>query len=398
MTPPAEALSAEGMAEDDIDEAAAATPGAAPKKKKKKKHRRPAAGASPGELTPPENAEATRIILHEIAESGLVSRRLRTVQEIAAAPKTGVWLDIIGLADTELIAAAAALFGLHPLALADMINAHQRPKTEAYDSFVLMNLRACAGGMPFETEQISIVFGAGFSISVQETGDDSDRFAPVRARIKAAPQRFRDRGPGYLAYALVDAAIDGFFPTLERYETAAEALEARAIAEEDGDLVGEIHRFKREVMELRRVLVPQRDAIQALLRDDAPELTADVRTYLRDCADHAAQQLDTVEILRETAAGLMDLHLSTASQRMNEVMKVLTIISTVFLPATFITGLYGMNFDTASPWNLPELEWRFGYLWAWGLIVGASTLLFLLFNAYGWIRLPRRLRLGRRKG
>lgn len=191
-------------------------------------------------------------------------------------------------------------------------------------------------------------------------------------------------------YALIDAAIDAFFPILERYGDLADTLEARVIEAPDRALVGRIHLLKRDLLEVRRALWPQREAIAALLHEEAPGIAADLRPFLRDCVDHCYQVIDMVEVQREIAAGLLDLHMSSVANRMNEVMKVLTIISTFFMPMTFLAGVWGMNFDRASPWNLPELGWRFGYPGALALMALSGAMLVAGFWRIGWIRFPGR--------
>jgi magnesium transporter len=184
--------------------------------------------------------------------------------------------------------------------------------------------------------------------------------------------------------------VDAFFPILERYGDLAEALEARVIAAPDPGLVAEIHLLKRELLDVRRALWPQREAINALLHEGEAMIPPEVRPYLRDCADHCFQLMDMVEVDREIAQGLIDLHLSSVSNRMNAVMKVLTIISTFFMPMTFMAGLWGMNFDRASPWNMPELGWTYGYPVALGAMALSGAALVAVFWRIGWIRFPRR--------
>jgi magnesium transporter len=200
----------------------------------------------------------------------------------------------------------------------------------------------------------------------------------------------RDSGAGYLAYAILDAVIDHYFPVLEAYGERLESLEDRIVAEPDRAVVAEIHEVKRELLHLRRAIWPQREALNSLVRDEIPHISEETRLYFRDCYDHAVRIIDLVETYREVCSDLMDLYLSSISNRMNEIMKVLTVISTLFIPLTFIVGVYGMNFNTAFPWNMPELNWRYGYpaCLALMLIIAIGQLIF--FYRKGWIGSQRR--------
>ena len=207
----------------------------------------------------------------------------------------------------------------------------------------------------------------------------------VRRRLSSGKGRIRS-GSGYLFYALMDAVIDAFFPALEQYGDAAEDLEEQILdVPQNRSTVREIHRIKRDLIGFRHAIWPLREAIGTMLRDDTPLIDESLLPFFRDCADHAFQLLDMVEVYREVAQGLVDLQLSSLSNRMNEIMKVLTMISTVFIPMTFIAGVYGMNFNTESPWNLPELGWHFGYPYALALMAGSAIAVLMIFRRKGWI-------------
>jgi magnesium transporter len=208
----------------------------------------------------------------------------------------------------------------------------------------------------------------------------------VRERLRRAGSGLRERGVDYLAYALIDALVDSYFPILESYGEMIEVLEEQVIARPEPARVARIHRLRRELLEIRRALWPQREVLSALLREDTPCIAPGTRVFLRDCADHTAQLLDMVEIHREVTSGLLDLHLSSLSTRMNEIMQVLTIIATIFIPLGFIAGVWGMNFDPgASPFNMPELEWRFGYPFALGLMLAVALGMLAYFWRKGWL-------------
>ena len=234
------------------------------------------------------------------------------------------------------------------LVLEDVVNVPQRPKVEEYDEQLLLIARMIMpkkSGKGFISEQVSFILGRHYLLTVQEE-PANDSFDPVRERIRNNKGCIRRAESDYLMYALLDSVIDGFFPVLEDYGEAIEDLEDEVVANPTRQTLEKIHKLKRELLMLRRAIWPQRDAINALIRDGSDLISDDVRVYLRDCYDHAVQVLDMVETYRELASSLMDVYLSSVSNRMNEVMKLLTVISTIFIPLTFIVGVYGMNFDT----------------------------------------------------
>ena len=347
---------------------------------------RPAVGREPGALRADPSALQTAHDLFLYDKTDLEERGIASPASLPELSGRTLWLNTCGLADTGAIAEIGARFGIHQLAVADIVHTHQRPKTEVYGDTVFVVLHAPISGPSFATEQISFLFGPDYLLTFQEHPGDS--FEPVRERLRKGGARIRGGGPAYLAYALIDALIDSYFPILERYGDITETLEERIIETSDRHLVADVHILKRELLDLRRAIWPQREAINALLHEDVPGIDREVATYLRDCADHSFQLLDMVEIYREVAQGLVDLHLSSLSTKMNEVMKVLTVIATIFIPMTFIAGLYGMNFDRGSPWNLPELGWRFGYLFALALMALSSGTIIAIFWRKSWINLP----------
>lgn len=296
----------------------------------------------------------------------------------------GLWIDVRGLADTKFIAEIGEAFGLHPLVIEDVANIAQRPKAEVHDDdYIVIVLREPCGGPPFDSEQVAIVIGPDFVLTFQERA--SDIFDPVRKRLIEGSRPMRELGAPYLGYALIDSIVDSYFPILEGYGELSETLEQTVIEEPDPGRITEIHLLKRELQAMRRALWSQREAIATLQRADTKLIPDALKIYLRDCSDHSFQLLDMVEVYREISQGLVDLHLSAISNRMNEIMKVLTIISMIFLPMSFLTGLYGMNFVTTSPYNLPELKWKFGYFWALGLMLTSAGGMLYYFWRKGWI-------------
>ncbi len=347
----------------------------------RKRAARGAVGAPPSALHVPEQASQTAVQLLRYSSAGITSYKADDPGFWDESDELR-WIDISGLSDAEQIAKIGQKLELHPLTIADLFHTGQRPKTEIAPKYIQIVLKMPVGGPPFEADQLTLILGQNFVLSIRE--HERDCLAPVRARLDDGSGRIRSSS-AYLTYALIDTVIDTYFPLLESYGDVTEELEERILTKPQTGSVRVIHLLKRELLELRRALWPQREAVNALLRDDVPFFDDTLTTYLRDCSDHSFQLMDMVEVYREVSQGLVDLHLSSLSNRMNEVMKVLTIIATLFIPMTFIAGVYGMNFDRASPWNLPELSWRFGYLYALGLMATSSAIMLFIFWKLGWI-------------
>jgi len=317
---------------------------------------------------------------------GLVEKRGVGFDEIEAHldGRSTVWINVDGHGDADLLRRLGERFDLHRLVMEDVVNIDQRAKVEAYEDHLFIVMRMIRSGAA-ESEQISMVLTPQVLITFQER--EGDCFDPVRERIRHGRGRIRTAGTDYLAYALIDAVIDAYFPVLESFGDRLEALEADIFKNPEPETMHEIHRIKRELLGLRRAVWPLRDAVNSLVRDDHHTLIADeTRTYLRDCYDHVIRAIDMVENYRELASSQMDLYLSSLGQRTNDIMKVLTIFAAIFIPLSFIAGLYGMNFDTdASPWNLPELSWAFGYPAVLGVMALVAGGLLFYFWRKGWI-------------
>ncbi len=286
------------------------------------------------------------------------------------------------MGDAETFKEIGDQFGLHPLALEDAVNLRQRAKTEDYDdhAYIVLQMPPEKDEAPFE--QVSVFLGADFVITVQEKPGDC--LEAVRHRISNAHGRIRRSGADHLAYTVIDAVIDRYFPLIEQINTRLETLEEQVIRSPDDETVTEIHAIRHELQALRRVLSATREAIGLLARGEYVSVSEETRVFLRDCQDHTAQLLDAIEACRELSANLMDLHLSGVSNRMNEVMKVLTLIATIFIPLSFIAGVYGMNFDrSSSPWNMPELGWSLGYPFALGLMLATAVSFLIFFRRTG---------------
>jgi magnesium transporter len=349
------------------------------------RRRRTPPGSPPGTLVADAAAPRPRLRVIAYGPDRFEETEPRNVEALAGVvghwPVT--WVDVQGLGDVETVRALGDRFDLHGLALEDVINVHQRPKVELYENHVFIVTRMVGGpatdGGGADTEQVAMFLGADFLLTFQERSGDC--FEPVRERLRHAGGRIRAARADYLAYTLIDAVIDGYFPVLEGYGERVERLEDAVTARPDAALVAQIHALKRDLLTLRRAIWPQREMVNALIRDESSLVAEPTRLYLRDCYDHAIQLMDMIETYREIASGLVDLHLSSFSARLNE-----TIIATIFIPLSFITGLYGMNFDpSASRWNMPELGWRYGYPFALGLMGVVAIGLLVYFRRKGWI-------------
>lgn len=299
------------------------------------------------------------------------------------------WVDIGGLGDEQTWQQLKRVFNLHPLALEDIIHVPQRPKMEEFEDQIVIIARMVSlreDGRSLLTEQISLVVGKHYLLTVQEE-PYYDCLQFVRERLQSNRSPIRKAGVDYLVYALLDAIIDGFFPILEMYGELIEDLEAEVVTAPTARTLERIYQIKRELLEIRRAIWPQRDAINALIRDSSDLINHDVRIYLRDCYDHAVQVLDIVETYRELASSMTDVYLSSISNRMNEVMKTLTIISSIFIPLTFIAGIYGMNFNPeASPFNMPELNSYWGYVATLAVMVIIAIGMIIFFWRRGWFK------------
>jgi magnesium transporter len=290
------------------------------------------------------------------------------------------WIDIEGLGNLDVLREIGRLLDLHPLALADIVNVPQRPKVELYGDRLLF-----IGQMVFpnlsgqiEFEQVSIVLGPGWVVSFQEK--PGDVFDPVRARIRSPQMRVRKMQADFLAYALVDAIVDGYFVVIEKIGDELDALEDEVMEHPSHETLEHIHAVRRLLLQLHRIQWRQRDAVATLWRDESFPICEAVRVFLRDAHDHAFVVLDSIETYRDLSVSLMDVYLSSASNRLNEVMKTLTLVATVFIPLTFIVGVYGMNFDA-----MPELHWRWGYPAIWAGMIAIAAGILMWFRRRGWL-------------
>ncbi len=295
------------------------------------------------------------------------------------------WINVDGLGDANTLRQLGDVFGIHSLSLEDIAHVHQRAKVEQYDDHLFIVARMVHADGGAATEQVSLLVGSNFVLSFQERAGDC--LGPIRDRIRKQGTRIRATGPDFLAYAIVDAIIDGYFPLLEQYSERIEEVESQLL---DGgsaqSSAAAIHKIRGDLYGIRKAVWPHREAINSLLRDSVDLITEDTRVHLRDCYDHAVQIIDITETYREMCSDLRDLHFTQISTRQNEIMKVLTITATLFIPLSFIAGLYGMNFDTQkSPWNMPELSWAYGYPFALSLMATIAGGMLVFFWWRGWI-------------
>jgi magnesium transporter len=344
-------------------------------------------GTSPGTLRAPEVRRVDEITI-QVMDYGpdyLVEKELGSIDEVLAYRDTpaNTWINVNGIHDVELLRKLGEYFGFHPLALEDVINTGQRPKVDNYEDHQFIVVKELRWEQALTMEQVSIFLGRKFVITLQET--QGDPFGPVRDRIRTGKGRIRKMGPDYLAYALIDAVVDEFFPILEKFGELIEDLESEMGDVPNQDTLSRIHQIKRDLLVLRRAAWPEREVINCLQRDESRLIRKETKVFLRDCYDHTVQIMDIIENYRDLAASLVEVYLSSISNRMNEVIKMLTLVTSVFIPLTFIVGVYGMNFNKeASPWNMPELNWYWGYPAILAAMLVLAVAMLIYFRRKGW--------------
>lgn len=346
-------------------------------------------GTAPGTLiSRPGKAQGISIDLIDYTESGVEKHRLDSAEECRdfLDRDSRTWIQVNGEVDPDTLRNLGTVFNIHDLALEDILNTGQRPKVELYDDqiFVILEMPVY-DGEHLELVQISLFMGSNYLICFCPLSEDP--FEPVRKRMcLPSNRRFASRGIDYLLYALTDLVIDAGFPVLEQFGDQLELLEAELLAQPDQQTLGSIHRLKRELLLLRRVLWPQREVVTTLMRGEDELLHPDTLMYFRDCHDHTVQIIELLESFRDMATSMLDIYLSSISQRTNETMRVLTIIATIFIPLTFIAGIYGMNFNNpASPWAMPELSWYYGYPMVWVIMGVVTAGLVWFFKRRNWM-------------
>lgn len=347
------------------------------------------AGSMPGTLVVNEDLPPPVLWRHVYGPEGYESEEV-SAKGVAEAlmPQQGktVWVDIQGLGDNELLSQVATALELNVLTLEDIVNVHQRAKLEEFDGYLFLVFRALRllEGGTTDNEQLSLILKPGLLVTFQERVGDG--FEPVRRRLREGKGPIRKSGAPYLAYALLDAAIDNYFPVLDLYSESMDSLDEEVRENPSWEKSSAIHQMRRELRQFRRVIWPLRDVTTTLGRNELQLIPKATLPFFRSCHDHVVQVAEFVEGARERASDLADLHTTMVGEKANQVMKVLTIIATIFIPLTFLCGLYGMNFDTnISPYNMPELKSRFGYLALWGFMVTVVATMLLIFRHKGWI-------------
>ena len=349
-------------------------------------------GSLPGTLVAAESAQPPVIDVATVNRDGVAEDRVASIDDALARMTPGelTWINIDGLADPATFARLGERLGLHPLALEDVLNVPQRPKVERFDKHVFIVMRTMrlepregaatpATAAAIVDEQVSVFLGADWVVTIQERSD-GDCFGAVRAALRQARGRVREAGADYLAYLLIDAVVDAYFPALESIGDRLAAIEGRVLDGVGARILGDLHVVRRDLLVARRALWPLREATAVLVRGEAKRFSADTCVYLRDVHDHVVQLIDLLENYRELGASLMDLHLAATSNRLNEVMKVLTVIATIFIPLTFVVGIYGMNFD-----DMPELHTRYGYPAVMLGMLALALAMLLWFRRRRWI-------------
>lgn len=294
---------------------------------------------------------------------------------------TVTWININGIHDVEIIEKIGNHFNIHPLILEDIVHTGQRPKMEDLEEYIYIVLNMFffnENEHQINAEQVSLILGPKFVISFQEK--EGDVFDSIRDRIRNNKGRIKKMGSDYLAYALLDAIVDNYFLILEKIGENIEDVEEELVANPTPETLQIIHNLKREMIFLRKSVWPLREVVNSLERAESPLISPSTTPYLRDVYDHTIQVIDTIETFRDMVSGMLDIYLSSVSNRMNEVMKVLTIIATIFIPLTFIAGNYGMNFE-----YMPELGWRWSYLMYWIIILSIAVLMFIYFRRKRWL-------------
>ena len=351
-----------------------------PKKSRRRRHRSPI-GASPGLLQADPEARPSSLTALAFGPDAAFGPQPIDVDRIAELRQRFpvVWIDLTGLADVALVRRLGELFGLHRLALEDVLNQQQRAKVEDYGAHEFLIVRQVDANDQHETEQFAMFVGQGFVLTFQERPGDC--FGLVRQRARDPDGQMRKRGADYFAYALLDALVDAYFPVLENLGDWLQRIEDEVLGDgEPKEIVSQLHAARRWLLTLRRALWPMREVGSGLARGEARHFADDVRPYLRDVQDHVVQLLDLLENHREMVSSLLELHLSAVNHRLNEVMKVLTIIATIFIPLTFIVGVYGMNFQ-----YMPELHEKWGYPATLGVMFTIAATMLLWFRRRGWI-------------
>jgi len=346
-------------------------------------------GTPPGTLTEHEDTSANKptIRLIDYTSSEFVDIQLTNADECRPylEKESVTWIHLQGKTQAGTMKNIGSMFGLHSLAMEDVLNKGQRPKVQEYEEllFIIMSIPVYVNGT-MTIEQVSLFLGENYVISFHP--GNNDPFELLRTRLRKQNGFFRNQKADYLLYCIVDLVVDQGYPILEGFGETIESIENKLLTSTvKQDTLADIHHIRRDLLVLRRNLWPQREIMNSLLRDKNPLLKESTFVYLRDCYDHTIQIMELIENYREMATSMIDVYLSSVSHRLNEIMRVLTMIATIFIPLTFVVGLYGMNFSHPdSPWAMPELHWYYGYPMAWGIMITMVVGMIVYFKRKGW--------------
>ena len=362
--------------------------------KRKKAFLRAPPGSSPGTFKSSDDAQETLVEILAYSNSALAEKKDPSLKEIESSISQNnvTWIRIAGHKDVKKISEIASLLGVHSLTLEDVFHVHQRAKFENFEKYNFLVINYLLPGDLFTKKQTSFIMGEKFVLSIHET--DSNVLDPVKDRLRKGFGNLRQRDSEYLIYALVDAYIDYFFPVAEAAHAIIDELENQMIKNDSIDEVFVIHDLKVKLNQLYQIVWNHKEVFGQLCREADSPFSAEIRVYLRDCLDHTMQLLDYIEMLRGMVSGLMDLQIALQNTRANEVMKFLTVVTSIFIPLSFVTGLYGMNFNAdASPYNMPELSLRYGYVAVLTFMVIAVAIMLYYFTRKKWILVkPKKIR------
>ncbi len=348
------------------------------------KKRSKKSGLPPGTLVHigEKKTEEPKITIIDYDESHVEEKEVKTVEEcfVFKDKSTVTWINMDGLHQIKILEKLGECYGLHPLVLEDIVNTDQRPKMEDYGGYLYIVLKMLGYDKndEFLPEQISLILGPNFVLSFQER--EGDDFNPIRERIRSGAGRIRKMGADYLAYTLLDSVVDNYFILLEKLGEKIEFLEEKLVTQPTSETLQVIHHLKKEMIFLRKAVWPLREVINSLERGESSLIQQSTGIFLRDVYDHTIQVIDTVETYRDMVSGMLDIYLSSISNRLNAVMKVLTIIATIFMPLTFLAGVYGMNFK-----YMPELEWRWGYPSVLLIMFAIGGFMLIYFKKKKWL-------------
>jgi magnesium transporter len=349
-----------------------------------RKQRKKSPGLPPGTLihVGEQKVQRVRITVLDYDEQSLQEKEVERVKDLLPLKETPTvtWINVSGIHDTRVLGDFGEHFDLHPLLLEDILNTEHRPKLQSYEEVIFVVLKMLSfeeKASEIRSEQVSLLLGPTFVVSFQES--EGDVFDPVRQRIRSQKGRICRNGPDYLLYALIDAVVDHYFVVLEGIQGRLEALEEEVFRDPTLETLQAMQKAKRQLLFLRKLVWPLREVANGLLREEHALIGEGTEVFLRDVYDHTIQVIDTLESFRDTVSGLLDVYLSSLSNKMNEVMKVLTIIATIFIPLTFVAGIYGMNFE-----YMPELHLHWAYPAVWVLMALLAAVMILAFRKKGW--------------